>query len=72
MKRALLDDDERAAFEELLRATKRARLLLLELLSADERQRRDECVHSFERRFSDGPRDNNEFDLVCIRCGQRA
>ena len=71
MKRALADD-ERAAFEDLLRATKRARLLLLELLSVDERQRRDDCAHVFERRFCDGPRDNNEYDLVCTRCGHRA
>ena len=72
MKRTL-DDDERAAFVELLRATKRARSLLLELLNVDERKRRDECVHAFERRWCDGPRDNGEgYDLVCTRCGHRA
>ena len=70
MKRAL-EHDEREAFEALLRATKRVKALIVELLCAEERQRRSECAHAFERLYSDGCRDNNDYDLVCRRCGVR-
>ena len=70
MKRAL-DDDERAAFEELLRTTKRIRALVTQLLSTDECHRQSACVHAFERRYSEGVRDNGDYDLVCRHCGVR-
>ena len=71
MKRTL-DDEERNAFEELLRATKRVKSLVLELLCADDNRRQAECTHAWERLYSEGCRDNNEYDLVCRHCGQRA
>ena len=70
MKRALLAD-ERAALEELLRATKRVRALVSELLSADECHRQTVCVHDWERSYSEGVRDNNDYELVCRHCRLR-
>ena len=71
MKR-LLDDEERHAFEELLRATKRVRGLVLELLCADEHRRESACDHVYERVYWEGVRDNGDYDLVCRKCGLRS
>lgn len=31
----------------------------------------DNCSHSYERIYPMGPRDNNEYDLVCQKCNHR-
>ena len=71
MKRPL-DVDERAAFEELLRATKRVKVIIQERLAAEAANRYNRCDHTFQRRYAEGCRDNNEYDLVCCLCGLRA
>ena len=29
------------------------------------------CEHKFEKRTTGGPRDNGEFDYVCLKCGSK-
>ena len=71
MKR-FLDDEEKHVFEELLRATKRVRALVSELLSTDAHHRQSACDHSWGRVYAEGVRDNGGYDVVCRRCGMRA
>ena len=74
MKRPLLNADERDTVNELIRTTKRVQRLLVQLLYEDmgEPARPSGCTsHRFARRYSDGIRDNNEYDLECTECGLR-
>ena len=74
MKRPLLNADERDTVNELIQTTKRVQRLLVRRLYEDmgEPARPSGCTAlRFVRRYSEGFRDNNEYDLECTERGSR-
>ena len=39
---------------------------------ASKARTNEDCEHDYKKVYPSGPRDNNEYDLVCKKCGRRA